>query len=70
MISDQPLQALPVLEVDGKKFCQGAAMARYLAREFGKLSSLAKTGLVVGALRPSVCPSVRNTLEVPSLCNL
>ena len=35
VFSDQPLQALPVLEVDGVKFCQGAAIARYLAREFG-----------------------------------
>lgn len=33
--ADQPLKALPVLEVDGKKFCQGMAIARYLAREFG-----------------------------------
>ena len=40
--------------------------------------ALAKTGLVVGPLRPSVCPSVRltvrssvlNTFGVPSLCNL
>ena len=35
--SDQPLKAVPVLEVDGKKYCQGSAIARYLAREFGRL---------------------------------
>ena len=29
------MQALPVLEVDGVKYCQGQAMARYLAKEFG-----------------------------------
>ena len=37
--SDMPLKAMPVLEVDGKKLCQGAAIARYLARVFGKYST-------------------------------
>ena len=32
--------------------------------------TLAKAGLVVGSLRPSVRPSVHKTLGVPSLCNL
>ena len=32
--------------------------------------ALAKAGLVVGPLRSSVCPSVRSTFGVPSLCNL
>ena len=34
--------------------------------------ALAKTGLVMGPLRPCPCigPSVRNTFRVPSLCNL
>ena len=32
--------------------------------------ALAKADLVVGPLRPSICPSIRNTFGVPSLCNL
>ena len=32
--------------------------------------TLAKAGLVVCPIRLSLCPSVRNTLGVPSLCNL
>ena len=39
IILDMPLQAVPVLEVDGRKFCQSAAIARYLAREFGMFNS-------------------------------
>ena len=39
-LSDQPLNSLPVLEVDGKKMCQSMAIARYLAREFGIDNSL------------------------------
>ena len=31
---------------------------------------LAKAGLVMGPLRPSVGLSIRNTFGVPSLCNL
>lgn len=32
-----PTGQLPVLEIDGKKYGQSLAIARYLAREYGKL---------------------------------
>ncbi|KAL3852307.1 hypothetical protein ACJMK2_015966 [Sinanodonta woodiana] len=32
---EMPLQALPVLEIDGKMMTQSQAIARYLAREYG-----------------------------------
>ena len=31
-----PFGQLPVLEIDGFKLCQSAAIAAYLASEFGK----------------------------------
>ncbi|KAK3608733.1 hypothetical protein CHS0354_000999 [Potamilus streckersoni] len=30
-----PLQVMPVLEIDGKKFCQSAAISRMIARDYG-----------------------------------
>lgn len=32
-----PTGQMPVLEIDGKKYSQSLAIARYLAREYGKL---------------------------------
>ena len=32
-----PYKQMPVLEVDGKRICESAAIQRYLAREFGLL---------------------------------
>ena len=30
-----PYRQMPVLEIDGVKYCQSHSIARYLAREFG-----------------------------------
>jgi len=32
---DLPFKTIPSLEVDGKVFCQGSAISRFLAKEFG-----------------------------------
>lgn len=32
-----PTGQMPVLEIDGKKYSQSLAIARYLAREYGKI---------------------------------
>lgn len=34
-----PLGQMPVLEIDGKKMCQSAAIGRYLANKYGLLGS-------------------------------
>ena len=52
-LADQPLQALPVLEIDGKKYCQGQAIARYLAREFGNYSKIIFWNLIKRVFRSS-----------------
>ena len=39
-ITEMPLGAMPVLEIDGKKSCQSNAIARYLAKKFGKKYNL------------------------------
>ena len=49
--------------------CIGYA-AFLLVWSFFTCVALAKAGLVVGPLSPPVCPFVRNTFGVPSLCNL
>ncbi|WAR25560.1 SCR11-like protein [Mya arenaria] len=45
-----PLEALPVLEIDGKKFCQSIAIVHYLAREFGLMGSNNMEALVIEEL--------------------
>ena len=35
-----PLGTMPVLEIDGEKSCQSNAIARYLAKKFGKKYNL------------------------------
>ncbi|WAR25561.1 SCR11-like protein [Mya arenaria] len=47
---EMPLNAVPVLEVDGKKFCQSMAIVRYLAREFDLMGSNNMEALVIEEL--------------------
>ncbi|XP_052781821.1 glutathione S-transferase 1-like isoform X1 [Mya arenaria] len=47
---EQPMKALPVLEIDGRKFCQSAAIVRYLGKKFGLMGSDEEEGLVVDEL--------------------
>ncbi|XP_052781761.1 glutathione S-transferase 1-like [Mya arenaria] len=47
---EQPMKSLPVLEIDGRKYCQSAAIVRYLGRKFGLMGSDEEEGLVIDEL--------------------
>jgi len=53
-----PLGQMPVLEVDGQKFCQQSAIARYLAKKFGLMGDdeiqAFKVDMVVETMWPDV----------------
>jgi len=57
-----PLGQMPVLEVDGQKFCQQSAIARFLAKRFGLMGDdelqAFKVDMVVETMWPDVATKV------------
>jgi len=49
-----PLQAMPVLEIDGKQYCQSAALVRYLARKYDLYGNGPAQGLVIDEIGESI----------------
>ena len=35
ILADSPFGGMPILEFDGKQYCQSCTIARYLAKQFG-----------------------------------
>nr|AEW43451.1 glutathione S-transferase sigma-class [Solen grandis] len=60
----QPLKALPVLEVDGKKYCLSAAIARYLAEEFGLMGSCPLDVLRINEIQEAVTEMFKDFFEI------
>lgn len=61
---EQPLKALPVLEINGKKVCQSAAIARYLAKEFGLMGATNKDQFRIDELQETYADIMKELIKI------